>query len=252
MSKLSVILITKNEEKNLPRALRSVAWADEIVVVDSCSDDKTVELARKHGAQVHQIAWKGFGPAKQTAVEHATGEWLLSIDADEEVTPELGKEIKSVIEQNGDVSGYYIPRRTNFLGRWIYHCGWYPDPVLRLFKKNAGRFDDALVHERVLLDGKTGRLQSELLHYSYPNLELYLDKFNRYTTLGAEEAWREGKRATWMQIVVKPPVAFMKHYVSKRGFLDGLEGFILSALSATSVMVKYAKLRQLENQKDRI
>jgi glycosyltransferase involved in cell wall biosynthesis len=251
MNRLSVILITKNEEKNLPRALKSVAWADEIVVVDSCSVDRTVAIAGEHGAHVHQIAWQGFGLAKQTAVGHATGDWLLSIDADEEVTSELGHEIRSVIEQNGDVSGYYIPRRTNFLGRWIYHCGWYPDPVLRLFRRSAGKFDDALVHERVLLDGKTGQLKSELLHYSYPDLELYFEKFNRYTTLGAEKAWRDGKRATWVHIVVKPPFAFLKHFVSKRGFLDGLEGFILSALSATSVMVKYAKLRQLGKLKDR-
>lgn len=252
MTRLSAIIITKNEESNLPRLLKSIAWADEIVVVDSHSQDQTVAIAKQFGAQVHQMDWIGFGPAKRAAADFATGDWLLSVDADEEVTPELAAEIQSAVQGNGDVAGYYIPRRTSFLGRWIYHCGWYPDPVLRLFRKENGTFDDALVHERVNLIGQTGRLQNELLHYSYPDLELYLEKLNRYTSLGAEEAWREGKRAGLMQILVKPPVTFAKHYLVKKGFLDGIEGFILSALSAMSVLVKYAKLRQLSKSKDHV
>lgn len=252
MTRISAIIITKNEESNLPRLLKSVSWADEIVVVDSHSEDKTTEVAKQFGARVHQMDWAGFGPAKQAAAEYATGEWLLSVDADEEVTPELASEIRSAVLGNGDIAGYYLPRRTSFLGRWIYHCGWYPDPVLRLFRKENGKFDDALVHERVLVSGPTGQLKNELLHYSYPDLELYLEKLNRYTSLGAEEAWREGKRAGLMQILFKPPVTFVKHFVVKLGFLDGIEGFMLSILSAMSVLVKYAKLRQLSKTKDHV
>lgn len=250
MSRLSVVLITKNEERNLARALESVAWADEILVVDSHSEDKTAEIARRFGARVIETDWPGFGIAKQRAVDCANGEWVLSLDADEVVTPELAREIRSTIDGNGTTAGYVVPRRTNFLGRWIYHCGWYPDPVLRLFRKSHGRFDEAPVHEKVILDGPTGRLQGELLHYSYPSLELYLEKMNRYTTLGAEEAFRQGKRAGVSDIALRPLVAFVKHYVSKRGFQDGLEGFVLSVLSAISVMVKYAKLRHLQRTAD--
>lgn len=250
MSRLSVIMITRNEEANLERALRSVSWADEIVIADSGSTDRTKEFATRMGAKVFEVEWKGFGPAKQAAAERATGDWLLSLDADEEISPDLASEIKQVIDSSNPFPGYAIPRRTQFLGRWILHCGWYPDHVLRLFRKTAGRFDSALVHERVLLQGDEGRLKGEILHYSYPNLELYLEKLNRYTTLGAEEAWSEGKRASWFDIVGRPPVAFIKYYVSKRGFLDGLEGFVLCGLSAMSVMVKYAKLWHLGRGKD--
>lgn len=246
MTKLSVVLITKNEETNLPRALGSVTWADEIIVLDSHSTDRTAEIARQYGAKVCEIDWPGFGLAKQKAVELATGEWILSLDADEVVTPELANDIKDILSNNSSVNGYYLPRRTNFLGRWIYHSGWYPDYVLRLFRKSRGKFDDAVVHEKVEVEGPTAQLRSDLLHFSYPTLELYFEKFNRYTTLGAEEALRQGKRAGWADMTIRPWIAFVKHYVSKQGFRDGLEGFILSVLSATAVMVKYAKLRQMQ------
>jgi glycosyltransferase involved in cell wall biosynthesis len=245
MKKLSVVIITQNEEVNLPRCLESVNWADEIVVVDSGSTDRTEEIAAGYHARIHQIPWQGFGAAKQAGVDRAANEWILSIDADEAVSDELAEEIKQVLNGAEQFDGYLMPRRTCFLGRWILHCGWYPDPVLRLFRKSAGQFDGAIVHERVALDGTVGRLKGELLHYSYPNLESYFEKFNRYTTMGAEKALRQGKTAGWFEIVVKPPVSFVKHYVSKQGFRDGLEGFILSVLSAVAVLAKYAKLRHL-------
>ena len=242
---ISVVVITRNEEHNLPRCLSSVTWADEIVVVDSGSTDRTCDVAESYRARVVSAPWRGFGPAKQTGVDTATGDWILSIDADEEVTEELAREIRTVIGKEDGCDGYYIPRLTNFLGRWIYHCGWYPDPVLRLFRKSRGRFDGAMVHEKVVIDGESGRLKGELRHYSYPDLESYFDKFNRYTTMGAEKAHREGKAAGWSDIVIRPPVSFVKHYVTKQGFRDGLEGFVLSVLSSLAVLVKYAKLRHL-------
>lgn len=250
MAKLSVIIITQNEEANIGRCLRSVAWADEAIIADSNSTDRTVEIARQAGARVFTIDWIGFGPAKQAALERATGEWVLSIDADEEVSAELAAEIKATIKQPQTSVGYLIPRKANFLGRWIYHCGWYPDPVLRLFRRDKGRLDQAVVHERVLVDGPVGRMSGEILHYSYPDLETYFQKSNKYTTVGAEELAKSGIQASASDIVFRPLVAFIKHYISKRGFLDGLEGFLISVFSSVAVMVKYAKLRHLNRKSD--
>lgn len=251
MSTLSVVVITKNEEANLGRCLESVAFADELIVVDSQSTDRTQEIARAHNAGLIVIEWEGFGPAKQAGVDAATGDWILSIDADEELTGELAAEIKQVLSSAESADGYYIGRRTNFLGRWIYHCGWYPDRVLRLFRRGRGRFDGAVVHEKVMVDGEVGRLNGELLHYSYRTLDEYLIKFNRYTTLGAEEALRAGKRSGWVQIVLKPLASFFSHYVVRQGFRDGLEGFLISVLSSGAVLVKYAKLRDLRRRQGR-
>jgi hypothetical protein len=161
------------------------------------------------------------------------------------VSSELADEIRHILSNGTPCAGFYLPRKTNFLGRWIYNSGWYPDPVLRLFLKKQGNFSEAAVHEKVLLDGNVGILKGDLRHYSDPNLEHYLEKSNCYTTLGAETAYREGKKSRWFDIVVRPPVAFIKHYVSKRGFRDGFEGFVISVMSAVAVFVKYAKLRQL-------
>ncbi len=242
---LSVVMISKNEEGNIVRSLESVKWADEIILIDSQSEDRTVEIARELGAKVFSPEWKGYGPAKMEGVNRASHDWILSIDADEVVSPELAAEIKKIIAGNSEQVGYYVPRITMFLGRWIKHCGWYPDYVLRLFRKSHGNFDGAVVHEKVVVDGPTAHMTSELLHYSYVNLDDYFEKFNRYTTMGAEEAYRKGAAAGWFDLVVKPPVAFIKHFISKQGFRDGLEGFLISVLSSIAVMVKYAKLREM-------
>jgi glycosyltransferase involved in cell wall biosynthesis len=242
---LSVVIITKNEEQNIARCLESVKWADEIIVIDDHSTDRTREIAAQYGAQVYLLPWRGYGHAKREGVKRARGNWILSIDADEEVSSELADEIRHILSNGTPCAGFYLPRKTNFLGRWIYNSGWYPDPVLRLFQKKQGNFSEAAVHEKVLLNGNVGILKGDLRHYSDPNLEHYLEKFNRYTTLGAEAAYREGKKSRWFDIVVRPPVAFIKHYISKQGFRDGFEGFVISVMSAVAVFVKYAKLRQL-------
>ncbi len=246
---LSVVIITKNEEDNIRRCLESVSWADEIILIDSESTDNTREIAREYGAKIFSPPWQGYGHAKHFGVEKARGEWILSLDADEVVSPELAEEIRQVVTDSSSPAGYYLNRRTNFLGRWIRYSGWYPDRVLRLFRKEKGNFNEAVVHEKVIVEGQTGLLRGELLHYSYPSLELYLEKFNRYTTLGAEEAFRRGKKARWFDIVIRPPIAFIKHYLSKQGFRDGWEGFIISVMSSIAVLVKYAKLRHLEKTK---
>ena len=213
------------------------------MIIDSHSADRTVEIASEFGARIYNIEWSGFGPAKREGVDRATGEWILSLDADEVVSEELAAEIKKALKGDNEYSGYYMPRKANFLGRWIYHCGWYPDPVLRLLVKSRGNFNAALVHEKVLVEGRVGRLKGELLHYSYPTLESYFVKFNRYTAMGAEAAFGKGKSAGWFDILVKPPVSFLKHYIVNQGFRDGWEGFLISILSSAAVLVKYAKLR---------
>lgn len=243
--KLSVVIITRNEERNLPRCLQSVKWADEIIVVDSNSTDRTVEIARRFGAKVHPVKFCGYGPAKRRGTDIARGEWVLSLDADEELSAELASEIRELINGSASAVGYFLPRRTNFLGRWINHSGWYPDEVLRLFRRDKGNFNNATVHEEVILKGRAGHAKGELRHYSYPDLETYLEKSNRYTTLGAQKAFREGKRAGWYDLVVRPMAAFVKHYLTGQGFREGKEGFIISVMSSIAVLMKYAKLNTM-------
>ncbi len=248
MKALSAVIITKNEEANIRRCLESLKFADEIIVIDSHSTDQTISIASQLGAQVFTRPWQGFGPAKQAGVDCASGQWILSIDADEEVPHELAAEIKAMIDSSNGCSAFYLKRKTMFLGRWILHCGWYPGYVVRLFKKNEGKFDNAIVHEKVEFQGRAGYLDCDLLHYSYPDLESYLTKFNGYTTLGAQEAHRAGKRAGWPDLILKPPFSFIRHYIIKQGFRDGREGFILSVLSSLAVLVKYAKLYTLQKK----
>ena len=245
MNKLSVVIITKNEEANIRRCLDSVAWADEIVIIDSQSEDKTLEIAREFPVKVYSPEWKGYGPAKQEGVKHTTYNWILSVDADEVVTADLKQEIQQVLNTESPVSGYYMPRMTNFLGKWIHHSNWYPDYVLRLFNKEKGNFNSNVVHEAIEVSGETAYLKNDLLHYSYPSLDEYFRKFNIYTLMGAEELLKKGKKAGIFEFSIKPMAAFIKHYILKKGFLDGLEGFLISFLSAVAVMVKYAKLREL-------
>jgi len=248
MKKLSVVVITRDEEVNLPRCLKSVAWADELIVVDSGSTDRTIEIAESFGARVIRIEWHGFGPAKQAGLDQAEGEWLLSLDADEEVPAGLANEIKTVVGEEREAVGYLMPRRTRFLGRWMLHGGWYPDHILRLFKRVSGRFTDASVHEAVVVDGPVARLNRDLLHYSYPTLEAYLSKFNHYTTLAAADAFSRGRNAPVARIVLNPVAKFIKQYILKAGFLDGTEGLVLAFLSAGYVLTKYAKLRELKRK----
>lgn len=256
MSSLSVVIITKNEEANLRRCLESVAFADEIIVIDSQSTDRTLEIAREFGAECVLIEWTGYGPAKQEGVRRASKEWILNVDADEVVTPELAREIQSAIKSSDHIDGYSLGRRTEFMGRWIYHCGWYPDYVLRLFKKDSGNFDSAKIHEKVVLndsnDGNSrkGKLRGDLLHYCFTSMEQYLEKQNRYTSLGAMAAYKQGKRTGWFDLVLRPPISFISHYFFKTGFRDGLEGLIISFLSSVSVFLKYCKLYYLDHSKE--
>ncbi|MBM2841009.1 MAG: glycosyl transferase family 2, partial [Bacteroidetes bacterium] len=182
MGTLSVVTITLNEERNIAECLASVHWADELIVVDSGSTDRTMELARQYTSKVLSVEWKGYGATKNYALDQAAGDWVLWLDADERVTPPLADEIKQVIAGNGEASGYSVARRAYFLGRWIKHCGWYPSRVTRLFRRAQGRFSENRVHEQLIVQGSVGALQNDLMHYTDPDLQHYFAKFNRYTS----------------------------------------------------------------------
>lgn len=242
---LSVIIIARNEARRIESCLQSARFADEIVLVDSGSADDTVAIARKYADRVIESAWLGYGPTKQLALEHATCDWVLWLDADERVPPDLRDEILAVVEKE-DHAGYRIARKTLFLGHWIRHCGWYPDYVLRLFRRGADpRFTDDGVHEALRIRGPTGDLKHPMIHDTDPTLHHYLAKFNSFTSLGARQLYLSGRRFRLTDLVFRPIFTLFKMYVLNRGFLDGLPGFILCGLSACYVFTKYAKLWHL-------
>jgi len=246
--KVSAVIITFNEEENIKRCIASLGFADEVVVVDSGSRDKTAQIAKELGALVFTHGWQGYSKQKNFAVSKARNEWVLSLDADEVVSPELGEELTKIIIS--PYEGYSIPRRAFFLGRWINHCGWYPDLQLRLFRKKAGRFDETKqVHERFLLNGKAGLLKNDLFHYTYTNLGQYFSTLNRYTELAAISMKEKGRKGRVSDLLLNPPCTFFKMYVLKFGFLDGLPGLFVCLLSSFYNFVKYAKLWELTRKK---
>lgn len=249
---LSVVIITLNEEANLARTLTSVAGlADEIIVLDSGSTDRTREIAESFHAKFFVEPWKGFAAQKNSALARATGAWILCLDADEEVEPALANEIRAVLGANPSVAGFRIPRKNFFLGRWIKHGGFYPDRKLRLFRRNAGQFENRLVHEDIRLDGATASLNNNLLHYAYPTLDSYIEHMNRYSSLGAQMASQERTLSfSFLDIVVRPKLTFLYNYVFRLGFLDGREGLLLHLYHATYVSWKYAKVWELGRSKD--
>ncbi len=245
--KLSVFIIAHNEEQSIADAVKSASFADEVVVIDNGSTDETYAIAERSGASVIRIGQNtGYSDAKRIAMSHCHGEWLFWLDADERITDELRKQILSAVESPGGINAFRMPRKSFFLGKWIRHCGWYPDYIVRLFRHGKARFSDDLVHEKLVIEGKIGTLTAPILHYTDPTLEHYLQKFNRYTTLSARQMHSEGKKASFLDIFLRPPVTFFRMFVIRLGFLDGYEGFLLSALSSMHVLVKYAKLRFLK------
>jgi len=252
MARLSVITLTLNEERNIADCLESVRWADEIVVLDSGSTDRTVEIARRYTEKVMLLEWKGYGAARNEALKHATGEWILWLDADERVTPELEGEIRGIVaDEESSYDGYLVARRAYFLGRWIKHSGWYPSRIVRLFKRGKGVFTESQVHERLELNGRLGTTRNDILHYTDPDLEHYFSKFNRYTSLAAADLAAAGRHASLFDLLTRPPFLFVKMYFLRLGFLDGVHGLILALLSAGYVLTKYAKLWELTNSKNK-
>jgi glycosyltransferase involved in cell wall biosynthesis len=259
---LSVILITKNEAANVAGCLASVAFADECIVVDAGSTDDTAQIARQHGASVVSTDdWPGFGVQKNRALAAATGRWVLSIDADERVTPELAKSIAAMLQaetsghlahaeskaDRGKLAGYELSRLSNFCGQWMRHGDWHPDRVLRLFLRERGRFSDDLVHERLMLSGPIGRLDGELLHNSMPTLESAIDKMNRYSSGRALDKVRAGGRGGLVAAIAHALWAFVRCYGVRRGFLDGRLGFVLALYVAEGTWYRYLKMGLLNH-----
>lgn len=243
---LSVVLITFNEAANLPRTLASIRWAQEIVIVDSGSTDSTLAVAAQAGAHVFTEPWRGFGPQKNSAISHATADWVLSLDADEEVSPELATEIQAVLAGKPPFDAYRIPRLNHFLGRPLRHGGYWPDPKLRLFRRGVALFQDRPVHETVQTDVPTGLLRNPLLHHCYPTLEDYIEHMNRYSTAGAAMLVAAGRAPRSLPgflsaAVLNPAATFLYNYILRLGFLDGREGLLQHLNHSVYIHWKYAK-----------
>ena len=244
--KLTVTVITRNESANITACLESVAWADEIVVVDSHSTDDTVAVARRMATRVEVRDWPGYGAQKNYAAAIASNDWILSIDADERVTSELASEIREVIGSGSAAAGYRVPRVAYYLGRWIRSTDWYPDFQLRLYDRRRGTWSERKVHESVALDGTPGLLRRELQHYPYRNVAHHVQTIDRYTSLAAEEWGTAGRRTTAFQAFLHTAFAFLRNYILKAGFRDGSAGLIVSVLNSYYVFLKFAKLWELE------
>lgn len=246
MPSLSVILITKNEAANIRACLESVAFADEVIVVDSGSSDETVAIAREMGAKVYVHDWPGFGPQKSRALAYATGDWIFSIDADERVTPELRAELEQAMRE-AQADGYFCPRLSQFCGSFIHHSGWYPDYVLRLFRRGKGCFSDSLVHESVLLDGRSAKLRSPLLHYSYLDRADVERKVAHYSDAAARQMHAAGKRTSLLRAALSGGWAFVRTYIIRLGVLDGRAGWGIAVMNARTTWLKYRKLAALNS-----
>lgn len=248
--KVSVCVTTFNEEQNIRRCLDSVRWCDEIVVVDSFSADRTVEICKEYTERVYQHEWLGYIGQKNLIRRMATHEWILFIDADEEVSPDLREEILNELATNGgSVAGYQFPRMVNYLGRWIRHGEWYPDVKLRLFLKDRGCSGGTEPHDQVFVTGEVKTLRGKLHHYTYTDIHDHLETMNRFSSITAQEKFRLNSRFSWIDFLARPPFRFFKAYVIRRGFLDGRRGFLIALVSAFGVCMKYAKLWELENGK---
>jgi glycosyltransferase involved in cell wall biosynthesis len=253
---ISVAIVAMDEEVNVARTLASVRWADEIVLVDSGSKDRTCEIARAHGARVVTEVWRGYVAQKQYAIELCTKDWVLLLDADEEVSPGLAEEIRAAIGDANAASGYRLPRKNLFLGRWMRHGGFYPDPKLRLFRRGQGFVTGHDPHDRCELKPEvrpvTPQFKNALVHYTYPNLTLYLGHMNRYSSLGARLAVAKGHRNfSISNIVVRPFATFLYNYFFRLGFLDGREGLLLHLYHAGYVSWKYSKAWELSRRNPR-
>lgn len=245
---LSVIIIAKNESEHITSCLDSVSWADEIIVFDSGSTDNTVEICKTYTPHVYETDWPGFGLQKQRALNQTKGNWVLSIDADEEITEELQIEIQQVIQDQKNTHGFEIPRSSSYCGKQIKHGGWAPDYVLRLFQKKYGEFSSSLVHERVIIKGSIGRLKNPLLHKSYTSLEEVLSKTNTYSSLGAKMLYDKRVKSSLTQAIFRALWTFFRTYIIKASFLDGNHGLMLAISNAEVTYYKYIKLHLLNQQ----
>ncbi len=252
MPLLSVAIIVRNEERNLARTLASVSFADELIIVDTDSVDRTIEIAQSFGAKIFNRPWPGFAAQKNFAIQQCTGDWILSLDADEELSPELRTQLQFLLPTYPPIDAYFIKRRNLFLNRWIKHGGYYPDPKLRLFRRSAAnfthapRFEDRPVHETIAFDGESSTLDYDLIHHAYPTLEGYLEHMDRYSTLGAQLLVAQGRVSRdvlsfYWNVFLVPILTFLWNFIVRLGFLDGREGLLLHLYHSAYVSWKYAK-----------
>ncbi|XGC82296.1 glycosyltransferase family 2 protein [Bdellovibrio bacteriovorus] len=242
---ISLVIITLNEEAHIERCIRSAPFVDDVVVVDSFSTDRTVEIAKACGARVFQEKWRGFGPQKAFATEQAKNPWVLSLDADEALSPELASELITKFRSLDDQAGYLFPRRSFHLGRWIDHGGWYPDYQLRLFNKSKSQWNSADLHEKVEVSKKL-KMEKDLHHWVFDSLSDQVITNDRYSTLGAQQLAAKGAEFSYLKLIFKPWGKFIETYFFKAGFKDGLPGFIISVGAAYSLFLKFAKLWEME------
>ena len=247
--RLSVIIITKNEEKNIRTCLDSIAWVDEIIVLDSGSTDATVAICKEYSDKVYETDWIGFGHQKNRALKYASGDWILSLDADEWITPELKAEILMIIQNPGSYAAFEIPRLSSYCGQYMRHSGWWPDHVTRLCRSGMARFSEQIVHERMIVDGSVGRLSNHIMHSSFKNLEHVLTKLNRYSTDNADLLLAERKKSSLLKAILHGLWSFIHTYIVRAGFLDGRMGFILAVSNAEGTYYKYLKLMMLSRNK---
>jgi glycosyltransferase involved in cell wall biosynthesis len=240
--RLSVVVVTRNEEERIRACLEAVMWADELIVVDAESEDKTATIARELTDHVVVRPWPGYAAQKNYGLEMARGAWILSLDADEIVSPALRADIERIVEADGPGDGYAVPRRNIFWGRWVRHGGLYPDWQVRLFRRGRGRFGERAVHESVQVDGDVRRLAGHLEHRSYRDVSDFLARADRYSTLAAEDVIARGRRVRLWDFALRPLGRFVGMYVLARGFLDGWRGFLLAALYAYYVLIRCAKV----------
>jgi len=241
--KISATIITYNEERNLPRAIESLRCADEVLVLDSGSSDRTVELAEKLGARVIESPWLGYAKQKNLAAERASYDWILSIDADESLSEALEGEIWHLKKAEPDCDAYTMPRMARYLGRWIRHSGWYPDRKVRLYHRSKAHWEGDFVHESLKVTGSLGHLQGNLLHFTCDSLAEHMKTMDRYTTLAAEQLVETKQPISWARLICVPPWTFFNTYVLKAGFLDGVEGLAIANMAALYNFLKYAKAR---------
>ena len=242
MSTIAAVVITKNEERNIGACLETLRWVHDVIVVDACSTDRTVEIARTHSARVFLHSWPGYGPQKNYGIDRATADWILIVDADERVTDGLRAEMSRIMEAVADdVVGFEIPRRNFFYGRWIQGGGLYPDYQLRLFRRQAGRYDDVLLHEHLRVEGRIDRLTAPLDHYSMPSIKDHVRKMMRYTTLGAQEKLKSRSNVTPLDLAGSHLMTIVKTYVFRKGYRDGIHGVIVALFAGLHTFVKYAK-----------
>ncbi len=243
--KISAAIITLNEQRKLPRAIESLRCCDEIVVLDSGSTDRTVEVAEKLGARVIETGWHGFAAQKNMAAQECSNDWVLSLDADEALSEALEGEIWQIKKNGPKFDAYTMPRLAQYLGRWILHSGWYPDRKIRLFDRRLAHWNGGYVHESVAVDGRIGHLQSNILHYTFDSLSEHLRTMDRYTTLAAEQLIAQKARVGWTQLLLDPAWTFFRTFVLQRGFLDGVEGLSIAWMASVYNFLKYAKVRYM-------